>query len=146
MLAKLAVLAPPTPALALEDQKHVPQAARFQDFWDAYPVKRGRKPAAAKWKQKNLDGVADHLIADVKRRVRSDSKWREGYIPHAATYLHQERWTDELGGRAAVSAEPKPSSHLPAKLERRTISPEQQEENMRRIAAYAGIVATGQEA
>lgn len=123
-------------------QEHVPQAARFADFWSVYPIKRAKKAAESKWKQKRLDAKADELIADVKRRVRDDQQWRDGFAPHAATYLHQERWTDELAGRKrpSVPSTPSPSSHLPAALERMT--PEEREarrkageENIKKIEA-----------
>lgn len=111
---------PPTADVTAKDQKHVPQAARFQDFWDAYPIKRAKKAAQAKWKQKRLDAKADELIADVKRRVRDDQQWRDGFAPHASTYLHQERWTDELAGRKQQPAPstPSPSCHAPAVIAR----------------------------
>jgi hypothetical protein len=81
------------------EQEHVPQAARFDEFWSVYPIKRGKKTARDKWVQKRLDGKADELIADVCKRLVSDRQWLDGFAPHAATYLHQERWQDEMAGR-----------------------------------------------
>lgn len=69
---------------------------RFAEFWQAYPKKTGRKPTETKWKAKRLDARADELIADVKRRMASDRKWIEGYVPNPLTYLTQERWQDEI--------------------------------------------------
>lgn len=79
-----------------KDQKLSADAVGFDDFWNAYPNKTGKKPAQAKWDAKCLDDIADKLIADVKERIASDRKWREGYIPNPATYLTQERWNDEI--------------------------------------------------
>lgn len=98
----------PPPALALDkslkqDQEHVPQAARFADFWQAYPIKRGRRAALQKWKAKKLDASADALIADVRNRITNDRQWCDGFAPHAATYLNQERWEDELAGRKPIA-------------------------------------------
>jgi hypothetical protein len=87
-----------------KDQKHVPQAARFEEFWSAYPIKRGKSTARAKWVQKRLDGKADDLIADVQKRITDDEQWLRGFAPHASTYLHQERWQDELKGREQPKA------------------------------------------
>lgn len=87
-------------------QEHVPQAARFDEFWSVYPIKRGKKPARDKWKAKRLDETADRLIADVRQRIANDQQWRDGFAPHAATYLHQERWEDELSGRQQARAGP----------------------------------------
>lgn len=136
----------PPPALALDkslkkDQEHVPQAARFPEFWSVYPIKRGKKTARAKWAAKKLDGIADRLIADVRNRIAKDKQWRGGFIPHASTYLTQERWDDELGGGANL--EPKPSSHLPAVIERKHITPEQQEANRKRLAEMLPTLGDG---
>lgn len=141
-LAELTELAPL--ALALDkskDKEHVPQAARFPEFWSVYPIKRGKKTARAKWAAKKLDGIADRLIADVRNRIARDKQWRGGFIPHASTYLTQERWDDELGGGANL--EPKPSSHLPAVIERKHITPEQQEANRKRLAEMLPTLGEG---
>lgn len=80
-----------------ESRANAPRSAdRFDDFWDAYPSKKGRKPAADKWRQKRLDIKADEIISDVKRRRLVDRSWIDGYVPNPATYLQQERWTDEI--------------------------------------------------
>ena len=71
-------------------------AERFDDFWEAYPKKRARKPCLKKWRAKGLDSMADDLIADVERRKLHDDRWRRDYAPDPLTYLNQERWTDEL--------------------------------------------------
>lgn len=84
------------------------QADRFGDFWDAYPKHVKRKPTQAKWKAKRLDGMADEIIADVRRRIRGDKRWLEGFIPDPLTYITQERWQDEM--QAAPTAAPAPSS------------------------------------
>jgi hypothetical protein len=78
-----------------------PSASRFAEFWDAYPQKRGKKPAEAKWKAKRLDAMADRIVADVRRRLRDDDRWKRGFIPDPATYLNQERWEDALHDVAA---------------------------------------------
>lgn len=82
-----------------QEQEHVQQAARFNDFWRAYPIHRGKKAARDKWRSKQLDVRADELIADVERRKIGDGQWLNGYTPLAATYLHGERWEDEMTGR-----------------------------------------------
>jgi len=71
-------------------------AARFDEWWDAYGLKKGRKQALKLWKSKKLDGMADELIADAKNRHANDDHWRRGYQPHPTTYLRNERWEDEI--------------------------------------------------
>ena len=84
----------------------------FEEFWQAYPKKVGKKPVLAKWKARGLDRLADVIIADVKRRVKMDRQWLEGYVPHPITYINQDRWEDEMqtrpkgnGGRPQTQAQ-----------------------------------------
>jgi len=72
---------------------------RFEEFWQAYPSgyrKGGKKKARDIWKRKNLDKIADALIADVGLRAAKDRSWLDGYIPMTTTYLNQERWQDDI--------------------------------------------------
>lgn len=84
-----------------EEQEHVQQdqepADRFAEFWKAYPRKAGSKANAAKlWKTRQLDTIADQLLADVIARKADARQWTdEQYIPHPTTYLNQRRWEEE---------------------------------------------------
>lgn len=69
-------------------------AARFEEFWAAYPNRKGRKDAEAKWAAKGLDAIADEILADVKARIAADRDWRRGYVPHGSTYVNAEGWRD----------------------------------------------------
>jgi hypothetical protein len=71
-------------------------AKRFDEFWNIYPKKKGKKPCRDKWKSKQLDKIADTLIEDVQKRKEKDSDWLRGFIPNPQTYLNQERWEDEI--------------------------------------------------
>lgn len=73
-------------------------AARFPEFWAAYPRHEARKQALEVWQRKRLDERTDALIADVERRKREHRPWREGYVPHAVVYLRNERWDDAIDG------------------------------------------------
>lgn len=68
----------------------------FDRFWLTYPKKVKRKTTAEIWNRKRLDSKTGELIADVQRRLESDRRWREGFIPDPTTYLNQERWGDAL--------------------------------------------------
>lgn len=76
------------------------QAARFEDFWNLYPNKKGRKDAEAKWAAKGCDVIADEIITDVKARMDRDKDWTRGYVPHGSTYVNAEGWRDEIPGAA----------------------------------------------
>lgn len=69
----------------------------FERFWDVYPRSVGRSAAIKAWNKSGLDSLADRLIQDVTYRVLNDAAWqKKEFIPHASTYLNQERWTDEV--------------------------------------------------
>lgn len=72
------------------------QAARFAEFWMAYPLKKGKAEALAKWKVKGYDAIADTIIADVKARIVQDRAWLDGYIPHGSTYVCGMVWEDAI--------------------------------------------------
>jgi hypothetical protein len=66
-------------------------------FWKAYPrktaKKKSREAARKVWTEEDADGI----MAGLERAKESDQWRRDGgrFIPHAATWLNQERWTDE---------------------------------------------------
>jgi Asp-tRNA(Asn)/Glu-tRNA(Gln) amidotransferase A subunit family amidase len=71
----------------------------FPEFWDAYPRKVDRKKALAAWKTAIGDLGADPAqVVEVAARFAKE-QWRLGteqrYIPLPATWLGDERWTDE---------------------------------------------------
>ena len=78
-----------------------PRSDRFDEFWDAYPRKVGKKKARAKFAaavkaagdvQRVIDG-ARRLAADPNLPERSDPDWR--FVPHPTTWLNEGRWDDE---------------------------------------------------
>lgn len=76
--------------------KTASRSARFPEFWAAYPCKEGKKPCEAKWKAKNLDRLADVILADIALRSEKHYRWLDGFIPNPLTYLNQERWNDAI--------------------------------------------------
>ena len=75
--------------------EHAPE--RFEQFWEFYPGGGSRLKAVSAW-----DALApsDELIDEMARallRQKDSRQWREGVgIPHASTWLNQQRWTDKL--------------------------------------------------
>jgi len=88
--------------------------AGFDDFWSVYPRCVDKKSALRAWtKLKPSDELKQIIIADVRRRVNSDTEWtEEKYIPYPATYLNGARWEDEPA-QAAESERPKTWKDLP---------------------------------
>jgi uncharacterized protein YdaU (DUF1376 family) len=84
----------------------VPEAAkprdRFDDFWAVYPSagRVGKKAAAVKFAGAVKSGVlADRIIEAAERYSQTDQVQR-GFAKHAATWLNQGCWDDELPGVA----------------------------------------------
>lgn len=91
----------PEPSITQNKPKSNPKRSsdRFEDFWSVYPKKVKKVDSLKKWKLKNLDAIADTLIADVENRLANDGRWLEGFVPDPTTYLNGERWNDDLEPR-----------------------------------------------
>lgn len=70
--------------------------SRFEEFWNVYPIKKNKKKANEIWQRKKLDEKADFIIAHIVNRKERDQQWKDGFIPHATTFLNGERWDDEI--------------------------------------------------
>jgi hypothetical protein len=89
--------------------------SRFDEFWKLYPEKVGKKPCATKWKARQLDRVAEVIIADVRQRIATDRRWRDGFVPNPETYLNQDRWNDGIQSKTSnVSATTSVGNGAPA--------------------------------
>ncbi len=69
---------------------------RFEEFWQTYPKKTGKKPCSAKWKARRLDRLADQIIKNVRDRIEGDSQWLRGFVPNPLTFINQDRWDDPI--------------------------------------------------
>ena len=82
----------PIPIKPTEKKACVP----FEDFWEVWPHKVAKAPAQRRWAQMKVDGpLLAKMTAAIELAEKSD-KWKEGIIPNPATWLHDERWTDEI--------------------------------------------------
>lgn len=77
-------------------------APTFQDFWDAYAYKKGRKKAEEKWNKLKLQekvaclqAVPAYVANTVIPGYTSDGT-RKQYRMHPLTYLNGARWEDEI--------------------------------------------------
>lgn len=71
----------------------------FDAFWALYPVKKAKEMAFKAWvKLAPDDDLQDIILKAVALHSTSDEWKRDGgkFIPHAATYLNQKRWEDQL--------------------------------------------------
>lgn len=72
---------------------------RFSRFWEVYPRHTARSAALKAWMRIKPDDALMAIMLDaVEKQKRSDQWTRDdgAYIPHPATWLNQQRWTDEL--------------------------------------------------
>lgn len=71
------------------------ESVDFVEFYEhAYPRKAGRGAARAAW-FKALKVTDSTTILEGARRFRLDPNRDEAFTPHPATWLNQERWTDD---------------------------------------------------
>ena len=70
---------------------------RFEEFWNCYPKKVGKKPSRKAWLR--IIGVHNHaaeIIAGIEKWKLS-RQWQDPqYIPNPETFLNQRRWEDEV--------------------------------------------------
>ena len=69
----------------------------FENFWSQYPKKVGKLTAKRSWEKLSLDNQQKALEAIVEHRkywVAKGTDWE--FIPHASTWINQERFEDEL--------------------------------------------------
>jgi len=74
------------------------QKTAFDIFWKLYPRKVGKAAASAKFATKCKDAETfSSIIRSVGEHIESAWDLSEmNFIPHAATWLNQSRWTDEV--------------------------------------------------
>ena len=89
---------------------------RFAEFWSAYPRHVARAAAVEMWIKRKLDQHAD-VIIDAIQLQRPEFMTREpDKVPHAATWLNQERWKDEIDRRPRPVGRPAKSDGNIAEL------------------------------
>jgi len=75
--------------------------ADFLIFWEAYPLKEGKKPSFAKWQKAKDRPPIDEILAKIELQKKSE-KWQKGFIPMPETYINQARWNDEIKTKKLV--------------------------------------------
>jgi len=75
--------------------KEIVYTSDFLIFWEAYPLKEGKKPSFAKWQKAKDRPQIDEILAKIELQKKSE-KWQKGFIPMPETYINQARWNDEI--------------------------------------------------
>lgn len=71
----------------------------FDEFWTHYPRKISKKSASKAWIKIKPDQVLFETIMKALEQQKNSEQWQKvngSFIPHATTWLNQERWTDEV--------------------------------------------------
>ena len=69
----------------------------FENFWQQYPRKIGKLTAKRSWEklsQENQQKALEAIVEHRKYWTAKGTDWE--FIPHASTWLNQERFEDEL--------------------------------------------------
>jgi hypothetical protein len=69
----------------------------FENFWSQYPKKVGKLTARRSWEklsQENQQKALEAIVEHRKYWAAKGTDWE--FIPHASTWLNQERFEDEL--------------------------------------------------
>lgn len=77
-------------------------SAEFEKFWSVYPRKVGKGQAQKAWIKATGKAAAVLIIASVEAWRGSKDFPAPEFVPHPATWLNAERWTDELSDRKQV--------------------------------------------
>jgi len=80
-------------------KKEIYSDGRFVFFWNEYPNKVGKGKAWQAWlKLKPTNEIARKIVESV-RKYKQTASWKKDngqFIPHAATFLNQRRFDDEV--------------------------------------------------
>jgi len=70
----------------------------FVEFWAEYPRKDSKARAFDLWKRQRLHAQRETVMTHLRTIKVTDQWTREGgkFVPHAATYLSQKRYLDEI--------------------------------------------------
>ena len=79
-----------TPPKKIAEPSHA-----FEQFWNAYPRKQDKARAVSSWKKQKLDNRLDEILMAVGIWSKAKQWQNPLYIPHAATWLNNKRFTKE---------------------------------------------------
>lgn len=95
------------PQTPLKDKSKTLSAAAdgvFARFWSAYPRKTAASRAKEAFKRINPDDALLASMLSALSTQKTTEQWLRGVIPHAATWLNQRRWDDEVKPAGANGA------------------------------------------
>lgn len=89
------------------------QVEGFEEFWKAYPVRKGKAAAMKSWATHVPAGTLPTILAAIKAQAQEKAALTAAgkFVPewpHPKTWLNQKRWEDEItqGGTNAATRTP----------------------------------------
>lgn len=82
-----------------ETETETDTCTEFDTFWTSYPKKVGKGAARKAWQKiKPNAELRDKMLAALETQKKSEQWTKENgqFVPHASTWLNQERWDDEV--------------------------------------------------
>ncbi|MEN3145714.1 hypothetical protein ABCW43_00205 [Neorhizobium sp. IRAMC:178] len=71
------------------------QLDQFETFWRTYPRRIGKGAARSKFERALKITSFEEIMAGIRRQLAYYASREQQFIPHPATWLNQERWSDE---------------------------------------------------
>jgi hypothetical protein len=97
-----------TEAIGTKDVSNEPWFVWFDAFWSLYPRKVAKASALKAWKKAaTSEAVKDAIMAGLERQLPALRPKDRQFVPHAATWLNQERWNDEPEGGLRPGGQPR---------------------------------------
>lgn len=78
--------------------EHACSIKGFEDFWLAYPKRKGKGDAEASWKRQKCHKLLEQILTAI-RRAKSSPEWKKDngqFIPYPATWLNRKGWDDDI--------------------------------------------------
>lgn len=83
----------------MSEFEFVKEGDDFDLFWESYPRKVAKVAALKSWKRIKPSITMRQIIMTALEFHKQQEGWQKDngkFIPHAATWLNQHRWEDEL--------------------------------------------------
>ncbi|RZK65073.1 MAG: hypothetical protein EOO85_28830, partial [Pedobacter sp.] len=84
-------------------KKAVVEEYTFEEFWNTYPIKVGKKDSVLKWK--SISQLSKLKIKETLNDFINHKPFERYSLPHPKTYLNTERWNDVIPRKAASSTQ-----------------------------------------
>jgi len=81
------------PHVSTEKEREMEEA--FDKFWSIYPRRVGKRAAQLKFRKACERASISDIMKGLKKAVIRFRDTEPQFIPHPATWLHQDRWLDE---------------------------------------------------